>query len=225
MISLCIPTRNRPDIFKLMCQSVLNTVSNPNNVEFSVYRDDDDKSVYEYMGNYKEIRGKRIYPNAAMNECQKAATGPIYLFMPDDIIFKTKGWDEQVKDTFDKSADKIIFVYFNDHRCGYRYGAIGCLHKNWIDTIGYIFHPDLCRRGDVWVNQVANNISRKVYLRGIEFNDMVITDDQTHLEYNIEVERTNNLAHYRSAKMKIARSRDTAVLLDFIKNHKVQKTI
>ncbi len=219
MISLCVPTRNRPEIFKMMCQSVLNTVSNPNDIEFVAYRDDDDESIYEYLGNHKEIKGKRIYPNAAMNECQKAATGPIYLFMPDDIIFQTKGWDERVKEAFDKSADKIIFVYFNDHRSitGPNYGAIGCLHKNWVDTVGYIFHPDICRRGDVWVNQVANNIKRKVYISEVEFSDMNITNDKTHMEYTAEVERTNPLKQYRA--MKAQRQRDTGVLLDFIKNH------
>ena len=155
MISLCVPTRNRPDIFKTMCLSVLETASDPSNIEFAVYRDDDDESVYEFVGNYSETKGKRIYPNAAMNECMKIGTGPIYLFMPDDIIFHTKGWDQQVLEAFEKSNDKIIFVYFKDHHAGPKYGAIGCLHKNWVDTVGYIFHPELCRRGDVWVNEIA----------------------------------------------------------------------
>jgi glycosyltransferase involved in cell wall biosynthesis len=219
MISLCVPTRNRPDVFKAMCLSVLNTASDPSDIEFAIYRDNDDESVYEYMGNYKEVRGKRIYPNAAMNECQKIATGPIYLFMPDDIIFQTKGWDEQVKEAFDKSTDKIIFVYFNDHHCGYKYGAIGCLHKNWVDTVGYIFHPELCRRGDVWVNEISKRINRKVYLEGVEYKDVYIIDDQTHNEYVMEIERTNPLAHYYSRRLKAARTRDAQLLQDFIDNY------
>jgi|SRR3989338_3847365 len=224
MISLVIPTRNRPDIFKEMCLSVLNTVSNPNDIEFVIYRDEDDESLYEYIGNYKEIRGKRIYSDASANECQKVATGPIILFMPDDIIFLNKGWDEKVKNVFDAYPDKIIFVHFNDHYFRSKYGSIGCLHRNWIDTVGYLFPPGLCRRGDVWINEVSRRINRKVYIKEIGYRDMRIIEDQTHREYVTEIERTKCLENYKSENMKAARIRDARLLQDFINNYGTQHT-
>lgn len=220
MISFCVPTRNRPDIFKAMCLSVLNTVTNPNDIEFVVYRDDDDESIYEYVGNYKEVRGKRIYPGTSINECQKVATGPIYLSVPDDVVFENKGWDEKVNDAFDKSADKIIFVYFNDHYLRSNFGSIGCVHKNWVDAVGYFLSPDLCRGNDIWINEVGRSINRMVYINGVGYKDLRILEDQTHIEYLAEDERSNCTERYNSESMKVARSRDAQLLQNFIDNFK-----
>ena len=112
MISICTPTRGRPESFKKMCLSVLENATEPDDIEFIVYRDDDDESVYEYIGNHKEIVGERIIQSQMYNECYKIATGSIYMFLPDDMLFCTKDWDTYVKEAFDKSVDKIIFVYF-----------------------------------------------------------------------------------------------------------------
>lgn len=220
MISLCTPTRNRPGPFKQMCLSVLNNASDPDSIEFVVYRDNDDESAYEYVGNYKEIRGKRLYADPSINQCQKIATGPIYIFMPDDIIFETKGWDEQVKDAFDKSADKIIFVYFNDHYLRSNYGSIGCLHKNWVDTVGYFLNPNLCRAGDHWINLVARSINRMVYINGVGYRDQRIIEDQTHKEFLVEMERSKYEERYDSESMKTERAKNAQLLQKFIDNFK-----
>ena len=215
MISICTPTRGRPESFKKMCLSVLENASNLNDIEFVVYRDNDDESAYEYVGNHKEIRGERLYADPTYNMCQKVATGPIYMFVPDDIIFETKDWDEQVKNVFDKFADKIIAVYF-DNGTGFAFG-VGCLHKNWIDTVGYFLNPDLCRRGDVWISRIAKNLNRRVFLRRVVYKDQNITEDQTHAEYLMEYERTNCYEQYH--KMRPIRSRDQALLQTFIDNY------
>src|SRR3989344_4010932 len=114
MISICLPTRGRPESFKKMCLSVLENAAEPDDIEFISYHDKDDTSIYEYVGNHKEIIGERIIQSAMFNECHKIATGPIYMFMVDDMIFDTKGWDKSVKEVFDRSSDKIIFVFPSD---------------------------------------------------------------------------------------------------------------
>jgi hypothetical protein len=215
MISICTPTRARPEVFKQMCLSVLANSTESDDIEFVVYRDLDDISVYEYVGNYKEVRGKRLYADPAYTECYKVATGPIYMFMPDDIILETKGWDEKVRDVFSNFEDKIISVYLNN-RSRSSFG-IGCLHKNWIDTIGYFLSPDLCRRGDVWISQVAKNLGRRVNLAEVIYRDQNIVDDNTHAEYMTEYNRTKGYRRYHL--MKDRRERDTKLLQDFIDNY------
>lgn len=218
MISICIPSRNRPDVFKQFCLSVLETVSNPNDIEFIIYRDNDDNSIYEYIGNYKEIRGERIYCDASFNECQKVATGPLYLFAADDMVFESKAWDDLIVKTFEESKDKIIFVFLRDHKANSCYGSLGCLHKNWIDTVGFFFNPKLVRRGDVWINQLAKNIGRRVCIHAY-FRHNEIKTDEVHKEIDQEAERTNNYRLYYTKAMKNERNENTKALLNFIKEY------
>ncbi len=182
MISICLPTRGRPESFKNMCVSVLDNAFDPDNIEFVVYRDNDDTSVYEHVGNYKEVVGDRIIQSQMYNECLKAAEGPIYMFAADDIIFYTKDWDKSVKEAFDNSADKIIFVHprgRNDN-----FGSVGFLHKNWIDTVGYFLPPYFTAgKSDRWINYIADKISKRVCLEQVKMRHLGAGDDKTHIEY------------------------------------------
>ena len=156
MISIILPTRGRPEFFKRMCLSVLDNASEPNDIEFVSYRDNDDPSIYEYFGNHKEVSGNRINHSQTFNECYKIAVGPIYMFATDDMVFYTKEWDKHVKEAFDQSVDKIIFVYANNKYTRSSFGTVGFLHKNWIDTVGYFTPPYFAAwYTDHWINDVA----------------------------------------------------------------------
>ncbi|MDO8657707.1 MAG: hypothetical protein Q7K55_03130 [Candidatus Levybacteria bacterium] len=219
MISICTPTRNRPESFKKFCESIWNTVSDKNNVEISIYRDDDDNSEYEYSGNYKLIKGKRIFPDAAYNECQKVATGPIYIFSPDDMLFLTPGWDKAMEDAFNKSRDKIIFVHLNDDYARSNYGIVGGIHKNWVDTVGYFFNPTMCRGGDVVINRISKALGRRVMLRKAHIKDTKMLTDKTHTEYMDLINK--NKDHLWNSKEIIAEeARAIKKLQDFIDTYK-----
>jgi len=195
MISICTPTRNRPESFKRFCESIWNTVSDKNNVEISTYRDDDDNSEYEYSGNYKLTKGKRIYPDAAYNECQKTATGPIYIFAPDDVLF------------------------LNDDYARSNYGIVGGIHKNWTDTVGYFFNPKMCRGGDVVINRLSKALGRRVMLRKAHVKDVKILTDKTHTEY-IDLININRHNLWNSKEMIEEKARALKSLQDFINSYK-----
>lgn len=219
MISICLPSRDRPESFKRLSQSIFNTVSDPKNIEIVVYRDDDDQSIYEYVGNIKEVRGKRLYPDPSYNECQKVAKGPYYLFVPDDMEFVTKDWDKYILEAFDKYPDKIVFIYVRDNTSSRNFGAVGVLHKNWIDTVGYFFNSDFVRRGDCWINELAKNINRKRCLMNVFVRNHRMITDQTRKEYEAEIIRTNNFRLYQSRKMREKRLQDSILLQNFINNY------
>ena len=84
MISICIPARGRPTIFKRFWDSVLDNASHPDNIEVISYHDNDDPSVYEYRGNHVEIIAdrQRTPLSNTINECVKLAKGPIYTIAP-----------------------------------------------------------------------------------------------------------------------------------------------
>src|SRR6185369_12850874 len=61
--------------------------------------------------------------------------------------------------------DKILFVHGDDGHWGKEFGTHGCLHRNWIDTVGYVLPPYFVSDyGDTWVNEVADAIGRRKYL-------------------------------------------------------------
>jgi hypothetical protein len=198
MISICIATRKRPGIFKNFCQSVLNTATDPDNIEFVIYKGDDDMSSYEYIGNYKIVVGKNLGFDGGIDECQKVATGPIYGFFPDDLIFETKGWDKMVEDTFTNSLDKILFVYPYDNIAGSKFGSVGFLHKRWIDTVGHFLVPGLVRRSDVWLNVVAKSIGRRHCLKEMRVRNINILTDETHKDYEKIISESENKDKYDS---------------------------
>lgn len=219
MISIILPTRGRPESFKKMCFSVLENAAEPNDIEFVSYHDTDDASMYEYIGNHKEVVGDRIVYSQMFNECYKIAAGPIYMFAADDMVFYTKEWDKRVREAFDQSVDKIIFVHPND--CYYRstLGVFGFLHKNWIETVGY-FIPPYFPAGlvDWWINDLANNIHRRVFLREVRLRHLSLHDDQTHREYDQNTK--NSIKIYHSTEKQDERVRGAQLLQSFIDNFK-----
>lgn len=179
MISICVPTRGRPEIFKQMCKSVLDTATNPDNVEFVIYRDSDDTSVYEYIGNYKLIEAPRDgWMALRLNECAKIATGPIYMFSADDIIFESKGWDVLVETEFEKYPDKLVLVcpdYEGRERMSF--SVVGFLHKNWLDILGFMPTIDGSQSSDKWVGHVAAGAGRNITLKDMRVRNLNIRDE------------------------------------------------
>lgn len=223
MISLCLATRERSEIFKAMCLSALNMASNPDNIEFVSYHDDDDKTVYEYLGNHKEVVGPSGNLNIIQmaNECQKVATGPIYMFTADDIVFLTKGWDKRVLEEFDKFPDKIALVCPDgDDWEIWKYGTMGFLHKNWVETTGYFLCPvDGAQVGDKWLNDVAMGINRRVHMLDVKTHHNNVRD-HVHRRKNRQGRNEQWTKKYWLPEVAKVRERDIQVLKEYIKNFK-----
>jgi hypothetical protein len=178
MISLILPTRNRPNNLKRLYQSLVDTTDDLKNVELCFYIDEDDMQSLPVITELAEkIQCQCIQGEAApkvrvpvwylQNEVQKISTGPIYMFAADDIVFRTKNWDNMVNQQFEKFEDRIALVYGPD---GFQKGDIpvcthGFIHQHWIDVVGYLFPSDfnVCYV-DRWVTEVAEMIGRRFYL-------------------------------------------------------------
>lgn len=221
MISLCIATRGRPEVFKQTCLSAIETASDPNDIEFVSYHDNDDTSVYEYMGNHREVTGERsmLTLTQMFNECQKIASGHIYFFLGDDYVFKTKGWDNKIKETFEQYPDKIVLVCpDNDEWLRWKFGTIVCIHKNWVDAIGYAIPPyPYAQSSDRWMNEVALSIGRMVHLLDVKIEHLNIRD-HVHKEKNQKGRESQQTKRYYLPEMADIRKKEAKLLQDFIKN-------
>ena len=68
LISILVPTRNRPENVKRLISSALKTADYPNKIEFVFYVDEDDSSFDMKLRNTKIIvvRGPRIWISLAL---------------------------------------------------------------------------------------------------------------------------------------------------------------
>jgi hypothetical protein len=196
MISLCLPSRKRSSYFLNMCKSALDNAYDKNNIEFVTFRDSDDRTPYTYIGNHKEVIGTRTTEIFQMwNECQKIATGPIYMYIADDFILTSKDWDKEVMEEFDKYPDKIVVLEVDNGRIiweKYGFSGLGFVHKNWVDTVGYLFpnyfYPN---NADKWVNDLAVAIGRRVRLK------MTCEDTMYKVRDAVHYGKTKLVSHWR----------------------------
>jgi hypothetical protein len=174
MISVLIPTRNRPVQLLRTINSAYATAKNKGGVEFVLYVDDDavtsslptvgclDPAAYAV----KAVIGPRITLTDCWNKCLPLASGDIYCQGNDDIIFRTPGWDGIVEYMFSFTPDRILLVHGSD--CGLHYGDFGAhpfVHKKWVDTLGYFLPPYFSSDfGDLWLHVIAEALGRRRYL-------------------------------------------------------------
>ena len=170
MITVCCPTRGRPESMARLYNSLRNTAYDRTNIELIFYIDDDDdesiKKMHELELSLAQLQinmviGPRIILADTWNKCMIAGQGPIYMVCADDIVFESKNWDALVEYEFMQCDDKILLVYGKDGGKNERLATHPFLHENWIDTVGYFtppyFHFCMC---DKWLDAVAREINR-----------------------------------------------------------------
>jgi len=177
-ISLIMPTRERPDNMERIWESAKNTATESNLLEICFYIDDDDNSSIEKAKSMskdkrvKYILGRRICLSECWNVAyNKLATGTIIMHCGDDIIFRTKNWDNLVRSEFDKYDDKIVLVFGRDgihHGNPPKLATHSFIHTNWINQTGYFVPPYFVSDyNDTWLSEVAQKIGRYVYLNDV----------------------------------------------------------
>lgn len=169
MISVCVPSRGRPDSMRRLVESVRDTATTP--VEVVFYLDlDDPESVpvaveLGMSGTVQHVLGERIVLSDMWNVAAANASGEILMMCGDDVVFRTPGWDKRVADAFEAIPDRIALVYGNDLLQHERLATHPFIHRRWYDAVGHLvpggFSCDWC---DMWLNEVAIALGRRVYL-------------------------------------------------------------
>lgn len=191
MISLCLPTRGRPESVK---RFVENAVDNASGDDFEIvfWVDDDDQESWDTLGALDAPISGRRGPRTTLSDCwNKAASqasGDILGMMADDIVIRTPCWNLMVEAEFAKYPDRIVFVHGDDGLQHAALGTHGFLHRRWVEAVGRFLPPyfsaDYC---DTWLNDVAVALGRRVYLPELFTEHMHPSAgkaewDQSHME-------------------------------------------
>ena len=169
-ISVLCPTRNRPDNVRRLYSSALETAFSE--VELVFYVDDDAPGSIpdepRLWSGVTVVTGPRIVLSDMWNKCMEQASADILMVCADDIVFRTKGWDEAVTGEFRRYPDKILLAYGDDLIHGEKLSSHGFVHRNWTDAVGYITPPWFSSDyGDAWLYEVAGMIGRRRFLPGV----------------------------------------------------------
>ena len=205
MISFSCPSRGRPDLAKRLVDTA--TETQKGQTEFLFYLNDDDEKLEEY----KDLLDEKHYtigPNQSTcyswNLMANKASHDIVMLMGDDVQIQTQDWDQLIVDQFNKYEDKILMVVPSDGR---RKGtqnlgkevklwedkplpaAHFAVHKNWINTLGYLAPPYFWHFFvDSYTQKVAKKLNRCLYLPTVLFKAKKMFDktgEQVRTNLNI----------------------------------------
>lgn len=165
VISVCCPTRGRPDNMRRLAESIRATAAGEVELVFYIDLDDGPSVATAVELKARHVIGERIVLSDMWNACAAAAAGDILMQCGDDIVFRTPGWDTAVTAEFDACPDRILLVHGDDGVHGARLATHGFVHRTWVDAVGYFLPPGFsCDMSDLWLNDVAIALSRRVYL-------------------------------------------------------------
>jgi hypothetical protein len=173
-------------------ESAKKTSSKSDKLEFCIYVDFDDDSYNQisFPQNVKIIRGPRMWLSSMYNSLVTSASGEYLLWLGDDVIFLTDGWDDAMRESVKSFSSNLGVVHVNDMATTYsqKYATIGMVHRNWVNVFGFVFTPHLRDNGiDFWISNVANQVSRRICLSDIkvehkQYRQGKVAIDQTYID-------------------------------------------
>jgi hypothetical protein len=141
-ISILLPTRGRKKLAERFITSVYENSISPNKVEIILYIDEDDVKSQEI--NVKnthiiKIIGDRCSMGACNMRCLEEANGQIIVLANDDVVIRTKGWDEKIRLMHRSITDQIYLAYPNDLNKGKNLSAFPILSRKTCELLSQPF--------------------------------------------------------------------------------------
>lgn len=248
IISLLLPSRQRPHFMDRVWKSALETCEFENKLEIVFVLDDDDKASaievkkmatndprVKYLIQPRDTNLSRLW-----NKAYELSTGSILMHLGDDIVFRSNDWDTCVRNEFNKYPDRILFVYGRDgivdkpvvgkdgqiQTYTSHFGTHGFIHRNWVQTVGYFVPPYFVSDyNDTWLNEVSEKLGRKVFVPEIFTEHMHYTAGKAPVDRNtadrLQRHQETKVDHlYASTEMKQKRQADVDKLAAFISRFK-----
>ncbi len=117
-ISLIVPTRQRTAQLANLLRSVAATAAIPRALEVVLVVDADDRASIEF--EFGGLLLKRVVvepgqPMGALNMAgYEAATGEYLMLLNDDVVARTRKWDQTIRACFRSFPDGVVLVHPND---------------------------------------------------------------------------------------------------------------
>lgn len=174
-IAILVPSRERMNRRLTLISSIITTVSDINNVNiyFGVDEDDPSKELAEKLAaaipcvkivNIKN-GGRFIGLGKMWNICAEASSEEIISMIGDDMVFKTKNWDEEIINEFKNGPkDYIQAIHCNDACHGAKLAVNIFCHRQYMKVMGHFMREEFkINWVDQWLHQMFNAFGRLKY--------------------------------------------------------------
>jgi len=166
MISVLIPTRNRPAQLKTAISSAL---LHSEKVEVLVYHDRDsgDKVTKPRIPYLRSFEGPAESVGVAWNLLYRFSTRNLIMMGNDDLVWHTPGWDVRLQQAYEHAfPDFVGVLWCND---GSARNPMPCtfpvVSRKWCEIAGY-FTPECFHflYHDTWIADIGARIGRLCYV-------------------------------------------------------------
>jgi hypothetical protein len=180
--SLIVPTRRRTDQLRRFLDSVAATASCPAAVDVVLVVDADDPASAAVRHDALAVRHVVVPPGrpmGALNTAGYAASaGDHLMLLNDDVIIRTRGWDEVALRCFRRFPDGIALVHVNDTLMRDHLCTFPLVSRTFCELAGGICPAEYVRyRIDDHIEDVFNLLAalgerRTVYLPDVVFEHL-----------------------------------------------------
>jgi hypothetical protein len=188
-ISLLLPTRGRTKLVERFLQSVIAQSAHPELIEVVLCVDDDDPESHDI--NSSELALKMVVvPRQTMGAynsiCLKHATGRITIAVNDDIVIRTKGWDDKVRALDARFPDGIYLGYGNDLFKGEKVCTFPILSREACEVLAEPY-PEVYKGAfiDIHLMDIFRRLEKRGYPRMVYAEDIVF--EHVHYRTNPDI--------------------------------------
>jgi len=188
-ISLLLPTRGRTKLVERFFRSVIAQSAYPELIEVVVCVDDDDAASHGITSDQLAVK-LIVVPRQSMGAynsiCLQHATGQITIAVNDDVIIRTKGWDEKVRALDARHPDGIYLGYANDLFKGKKVATFPILSCETCEVLGEPY-PRLYKGAfiDVHLMDIFRRLEKRGYPRMAYAEDIVF--EHVHYRTNPDI--------------------------------------
>ena len=116
--SLIVPTRERVASLRRFLDSLLVTAAHPETIEVILVVDADDAASVAFRYDGLAVRQVVGPPGQTMGDLNtagyEASTGAYVMLLNDDVVARTKGWDDLIRAQLRCFPDDIVLIHTND---------------------------------------------------------------------------------------------------------------
>lgn len=161
-ISILLPTRGRTNQLQRSVFSLIDTATEPSQIQWLFGFDNDDMATYHWFQEHvlpNIIASGAKYTcmafepmgyvklNEYVNRLAAKAVGDWFVFWNDDAVMETAGWDQEIVN----HTGEFCLQAFDTHN-KHPYSIFPIVPREWFELIG---HLSLHQLNDAWLSQIA----------------------------------------------------------------------